>query len=149
MPYFGDYELIKELGRGGTGVVYKARQLSLNRPVALKLLKSDIMASDELRGFKNEAEAVALLDHPHIPPNLWHPTQRQEPLESAPRAASTRSGTSACGLGVEGVRGGPADGQSGERQDRPTRFQPVSGSTLAPSRQNDNIASERQRSSIR
>ena len=57
------------LGEGGMGIVYKARQLSLNRPVALKMIKaSRFAAADEVRRFQNESEAVARLDHPNIVP---------------------------------------------------------------------------------
>jgi eukaryotic-like serine/threonine-protein kinase len=64
---FGDYELLERLGSGGMGVIYRARQVSLNRPVALKLIRSGQFASpQEIARFKMEAEAVGSLDHPNI-----------------------------------------------------------------------------------
>src|SRR6185295_10644254 len=65
----GEYRIVREIGRGGMGIVYEAHQQSLNRQVALKILPfAAVLDQRHIARFRNEAQAAAQLHHPHIVP---------------------------------------------------------------------------------
>src|SRR5260370_16444325 len=82
-PIFPGYEILEELGRGGMGVVYKARQYRPNRRVALKVLLPELRGLPEKTPrFRTEANAVARLQHPNIVQISEQPNAN--PLQSSP-----------------------------------------------------------------
>src|SRR5947209_10852383 len=65
----GDFEIVRQIGRGGMGIVYEARQVSLNRKVALKVLSGSLgLTTQAVERFQREAEAAARLHHTNIVP---------------------------------------------------------------------------------
>ena len=112
-----DYELLDQLGRGGMGVVFRARDRRLHRVVALKLILAGKLASEaEVKRFQAEAEAAAQLEHPHIVPvyevgesdgRHFFAMKLMEGgalSERIPNSQSPISNREAAGLLVEGIR---------------------------------------------
>ena len=107
----GDYEILAEIGRGGMAIVYLARQLSLGRVVAMKMLPADLVGDElALARFRREMRALSRCDHPNIVRLLGqrHAARRQRLLHDGVRPG-LRPGADLAGAGVAGGRGAAGD----------------------------------------
>jgi serine/threonine protein kinase len=114
----GDYRIVREVGRGGMGIVYEAVQVSLNRPVALKILPfASALDERRLQRFKQEALAAARLHHTNIVPVFGVGTERgvhfyaMQYIEGQSLAVVLRDLRQSAG--IEGPAANPADGSAG------------------------------------
>ncbi|MBP7937623.1 MAG: protein kinase [Phycisphaerae bacterium] len=136
----GDYQLIREIGRGGMGVVYEAEQASLGRRVALKVLSfAAVLDTRQLQRFRNEAQAAAQLQHTHIVPVYSVGCERgvhyyaMQYIDGLPLSAVIRELRSHAGLPASDA-GGPTNAMpsmSSNRTDGDTALNspPFSGSS--------------------
>ena len=97
----GDFQLVQEIGRGGMGIVYEARQMSLDRKVALKVLPfASMLDSKQIQRFQNEARSAAQLHHPNIVPIFFVGIERGVHFYACSRRWRPRS-CGCCSISIE------------------------------------------------